>query len=139
MLTLVPEEIEVYAGAHTTPLPELLGELVAVTKEEMVLQLEGDDGAPPKVKLGVPGLRLGWGYQLVRKARAGKEFVVTITENGFMYEDKIYSSLSAAAQNASGTFCRSGNDWFSLVTTQCTSVRDERGNVIARRGSLVVD
>ena len=110
-----------------------------VTKEEMVLQLEGGDDAQPKVKLGVPGLRLGWGYQLVRKARAGMEFVVTITENGFMDEDKIYSSLSAAAQNASGTFCRSGNDWFSLVTTQCTSVRDERGNVIARRGSLVVD
>jgi len=35
MLTLVPEEIEVYAGAHTTPLPELLDELVAVTQEKM--------------------------------------------------------------------------------------------------------
>jgi caffeoyl-CoA O-methyltransferase len=35
MLTLVPEEIEVYAGAHTTPLPELLEELVAVTQEKM--------------------------------------------------------------------------------------------------------
>lgn len=35
MLTLVPEEIEVYAGAHTTALPELLDELVAVTQEKM--------------------------------------------------------------------------------------------------------
>ncbi len=35
MLTLVPEKIEEYAGAHTTPLPELLEELVAVTQEKM--------------------------------------------------------------------------------------------------------
>ena len=35
MLTLVPEEIEVYAGAHTTPLPELLDELTEATKEQM--------------------------------------------------------------------------------------------------------
>ncbi|MCH8814190.1 MAG: class I SAM-dependent methyltransferase [Chloroflexi bacterium] len=35
MVTLVPEEIEEYAGGHTTPLPELLDELVAVTREKM--------------------------------------------------------------------------------------------------------
>ncbi len=35
MLTLVPEEIETYAGAHTTPLPPLLEELTEKTKEQM--------------------------------------------------------------------------------------------------------
>ena len=35
MVTLVSEEIEEYAGGHTTPLPELLDELVAVTREKM--------------------------------------------------------------------------------------------------------
>ena len=33
LLTLVPEEIERYAMAHTTPLPPLLEELIAVTQE----------------------------------------------------------------------------------------------------------
>lgn len=33
LLTLVPEEIERYAMAHTTPLPSLLEELIAVTQE----------------------------------------------------------------------------------------------------------
>jgi len=33
LLTLVPEEIERYAMAHTTPLPPLLEELVGVTQE----------------------------------------------------------------------------------------------------------
>jgi caffeoyl-CoA O-methyltransferase len=33
LLTLVPEEIERYAVAHTTPLPPLLEELIAVTQE----------------------------------------------------------------------------------------------------------
>lgn len=35
MLTLVPEQIEAYAMAHSTPLPPLLGELVAETQREM--------------------------------------------------------------------------------------------------------
>lgn len=35
MLTLVPEEIERYAEAHTTPLPPLLQELVALTRDKM--------------------------------------------------------------------------------------------------------
>ena len=35
MLTLVPEEIEEYSAAHSTPVPPLLEELVAVTKEKM--------------------------------------------------------------------------------------------------------
>jgi len=35
MLTLMPEEIEEYAEAHSTPLPPLLQELMAVTKEKM--------------------------------------------------------------------------------------------------------
>jgi caffeoyl-CoA O-methyltransferase len=35
LLTLVPEEIEMYAMAHTTPLPALLDELIAVTREKM--------------------------------------------------------------------------------------------------------
>ncbi len=35
MLTLVPEEIEAYSAAHSTPVPPLLEELVAVTKEKM--------------------------------------------------------------------------------------------------------
>ena len=35
LLTLVPEPIERYAMAHTTPLPPLLEELIAVTEEQM--------------------------------------------------------------------------------------------------------
>ncbi len=35
MLTLVPEEIERYAMAHSTPLPALLEELIAETQREM--------------------------------------------------------------------------------------------------------
>ena len=35
MLTLVPEEIEEYAMAHTTPLPPLLKELIEETHKEM--------------------------------------------------------------------------------------------------------
>ncbi len=35
MLTLVPEEIERYAMAHSTPLPPLLEELTAVTQEKL--------------------------------------------------------------------------------------------------------
>ena len=35
MLTLVPEEIEAYSAAHSTPVPPLLEELVVVTKEKM--------------------------------------------------------------------------------------------------------
>jgi caffeoyl-CoA O-methyltransferase len=34
-LTLVPEEIEQYAGNHTTPLPPLVQELIATTQREM--------------------------------------------------------------------------------------------------------
>ncbi len=34
MLTLVPEEIERYAAAHTSPLPPLLDELIAETERE---------------------------------------------------------------------------------------------------------
>jgi caffeoyl-CoA O-methyltransferase len=35
ILTLVPEDIERYAGAHTTPMPALLEELTEKTKEQM--------------------------------------------------------------------------------------------------------
>jgi len=35
MLNIVPERIEEYAAAHTTPLPPLLEELIAETKREM--------------------------------------------------------------------------------------------------------
>jgi len=35
LLTLVPEPIERYAMAHTTPLPPLLEELIAVTEEQL--------------------------------------------------------------------------------------------------------
>ena len=35
MLTIVPEELEAYAEAHTTPLPPLLQELVATTQREL--------------------------------------------------------------------------------------------------------
>jgi caffeoyl-CoA O-methyltransferase len=35
LLTLVPEEIERYAMAHTTPLPALLDELIATTQERL--------------------------------------------------------------------------------------------------------
>lgn len=34
MLTLVPEEIEAYAAAHTTPVPPLIEELIAETQRE---------------------------------------------------------------------------------------------------------
>ena len=86
-----------------------------------------------QIKLGMK-VDFEIGMQIVRRARSGKEHVVTLKDNGFLYEDELYSSLSAAAQNASGTPCRSGNDWFSLMNTSCTEVRDASGKVIARKG-----
>lgn len=97
-----------------------------ITKDQVKLALE-------KVKLGMK-VDLDFGMQIVRRARDGHEHIVTITDHGFMYNDELYSSLSAAAQNASGTPCRSGNDWFNLATTSCTEVRDKHGKVIARKG-----
>lgn len=96
-----------------------------ITKEQMLRALD-------KVRLGVK-VDWEWGMQIVRKGRGGEEFVVTVTENGFLYDGEHYASLSSAAQNASGTPCRSGNDWFNLLTASCTEVRDAKGKVIASK------
>ncbi len=89
--------------------------------------------AMASVKLGME-VDLELGMQIVRRTRSGKEHIVTLHAQGFMYEDELYSSLSAAAQNASGTPCRSGNDWFNLANTSCTEVRGIDGKVVARKG-----
>ncbi len=89
-----------------------------------------------KVKLG-RRIAFKFGMQIVRKMRARdenkerREHVVTVTKNGFLYDGKLYATLSAAAQNASGTPCRSGNDWFNLRTSGCTEVRGTDGSIIA--------
>ena len=55
MLTLVPEEIERYAMAHSTPLPPLLEELIAVTQEKMGGLAAGDAGKRDRPLPGVAG------------------------------------------------------------------------------------
>ena len=61
LLTLVPEEIERYAMAHTTPLPPLLDELIAVTQErfgEQARMLSGQlEGTLLQTLIGALGAR----------------------------------------------------------------------------------
>lgn len=61
MLTLVPEEIEAYAAAHTTPLPALLDELIAATREQMgdrSTMLSGQiEGTLLQMLIGLTGAR----------------------------------------------------------------------------------
>ncbi len=73
------------------------------------------------------------GMQIVRKTRAG-EIVVTLQENGFLYDGQHWPSLSAAAQAAAKSM-RSGNDYFSLKAG-CTEVRSASGKVIASKHKL---
>lgn len=109
------------------PLPK------SIPEEEMRTVLD------EKVKLG-KRVEFEYGMQIVRRMRVKdektgerREHVVTVTKNGFLYDDKLYATLSAAAQNASGTPCRSGNDWFNLRTSKCTEVRRPDGSVLASR------
>jgi chemotaxis protein histidine kinase CheA len=89
-----------------------------------------------KIKLGA-AIDLEVGMRVVRKGRDGMDTVVVLTPNGFEYDGETYSSLSAAAQIASGSAYRSGNDYFNLKTSKCTEVRDEDGKVIAKNGMLI--
>ena len=61
LLTLVPEDIERYAMAHTTPLPALLEELIAVTQERFGQQarmLSGQlEGTLLQMLIGALGAR----------------------------------------------------------------------------------
>ena len=61
LLTLVPEDIERYAMAHTTPLPALLEEMIAVTQERFGQQarmLSGQlEGALLQMLIGTLGAR----------------------------------------------------------------------------------
>jgi caffeoyl-CoA O-methyltransferase len=61
MLTLVPEDIERYAMAHTTPLPPLLEELMAETQKEfgvLSLMLSGQpEGMLLQMLVGCTGAR----------------------------------------------------------------------------------
>ena len=99
---------------------------ITLTLEAMVASME-------RIRLGVP-IDLEIGHQIVRKARGGVEHVVKLTKNGYAYNGEVYGSLSAVAQNASGTPCRSGNDWFGIAKSDATCVRNAAGKVIARRG-----
>ena len=74
------------------------------------------------------------GMQIVRKTRNG-EVVVVLKENGFLYDDKLWSSLSGAAMAATRA-SRSGNDFFSLKSG-CTEVRNAKGQVIASKHKLL--
>jgi caffeoyl-CoA O-methyltransferase len=60
-LTLVPDEIEAYAAAHTSPLPPLLEELIEETKREMggrALMLSGQlEGTLLQMLVASPGAR----------------------------------------------------------------------------------
>jgi len=46
----------------------------------------------------------------------------------------VYDSLTACAGHACNHAYRSGNDYFSLLTSRRTEVRDPDGKVIARGG-----
>jgi len=86
-----------------------------------------------KIKLGEP-IDLDYGMQLVRKDRNDNELIVTLTKQGYEFKGKVYGSLSAAAMVAADSPFRSGNDFFNLVSSGCTEVRDKNGKVIAKKG-----
>lgn len=107
---------------RTRPLPEAR----AISEEKMVAAMK-------RIKLG-KRVELDFGWQLVRRRRGGTEQIVTLTETGFVFEEKVYPSLSAAAQVASKQPFRSGNDYFSLVASSSTEVRDRSGQTVVRGG-----
>ena len=90
-----------------------------------------------KIKLGV---RIEWeyGFQIVRKVRGGDEHIATLTKNGFLFngDDQLYASLSAVSQVASGTPGRAGNDYFGILKSHNTEVRNTAGKVIAKKAML---
>jgi hypothetical protein len=98
-----------------------------IPKEEM-------QAAMARVRLGKP-IDFEIGYQIVKHSANGEEHVVTLRENGFEYKGNLYNSLTQCAGHASGNTYRAGNDWFSLVTSRRTEVRDAKGKVIARGGA----
>jgi hypothetical protein len=97
----------------------------SLTEEQMIKSME-------KIKLGV-AVDLDFGMQLVRKRRDGGESVVTLTKQGYEVEGELYGSLSAAAWQCANSF-RTGNEYFHLVSSACTEIRDKNGKVIARKG-----
>lgn len=99
-----------------------------VTEEKMIR-------AMAKIKLGLD-LGLEFGYQIIRRTRDNKVHKVTLRKNGFEYDGKLYSSLSACAQIAVSLPHRSGNDFFNLLAWHCTEVRNGRGKIIAINGEL---
>ena len=109
-------------GTDSKPLPKPR----AVTEEQMLKSMG-------KIKLGEP-IDLDYGMQLVRKDRNDNELIVTLTKQGYEFKGKVYGSLSAAAMVAADSPFRSGNDFFNLVSSGCTEVRDKNGKVIAKKG-----
>jgi hypothetical protein len=96
---------------------------------------------PDEMKRALARVRVGqsfqlrYGMQLVRKMRSGREYVVTITSQGFVFDGHTYSSLSGAAMHAVRRLV-DGNDFFSLVSHACTEIRGADGRVLARRGGM---
>lgn len=97
------------------------------------LDAKGMSLALGRVRLGRE-VALDVGYQLVKRKADGSEHVVTIRANGFEFGGVIYDSLTACAGHACNHAYRSGNDYFSLLTSKRTEVRDPKGKVIARGG-----
>lgn len=89
--------------------------------------------AMSRIRLGKP-VALDYGWQIVKRGRDGTEHVVTLRENGFEFRGQLYNSLTQCAVHACGWGYRSGNDYFSLVTSRQTEVRDPDGKVVARGG-----
>lgn len=61
------------------------------------------------------------GSLLVRDYR-GKQIVVTVLENGFQYDDRQYTSLTAIAQEVTGTKWN-GFAFFGLTAKEATSAQ----------------
>jgi hypothetical protein len=87
--------------------------LVVLTKE---LQTNGRIGPDP-------GPRVRPGARLVREWR-GRTHTVVVTEEGFEYAGKAYSSLSKIAQTITGAHW-SGPRFFGLNRSEATGVRSE--------------
>jgi Protein of unknown function (DUF2924) len=66
-----------------------------------------------------PGLTLKPGARLLREWR-GRTHTVTVTEDGFEYAGKSYSSLTKVAKTITGTHC-SGPRFFGLVRAAANS------------------
>ena len=87
--------------------------LIALTKE---LQTKGGI-------VSDPGPRIRHGARLVREWR-GRTHTVVVTENGFEYAGKTYSSLSKIAQTITSAHW-SGPRFFGLNRSEAVGVRSE--------------